>query len=204
MNKIIETTSAIRDHATIAWSIHTPGGGAPGRKLRNGTIANNMAVYQVAYAGINFLFTRSVSMETKSAMAGRLIRITQRSKPKTRGLLALCRVIDTSSCCPVDCVAGPLRVLRMSQPFSDPSTSTRAGWNWRAVPVPTSTSALIVWVAYESNGQVSVLPSVAIVVLSCEGVLPCGYGKSSRSLCGYNLTEISVLSTPKRSSISES
>src|ERR1700738_3147769 len=49
--RLIAVTSAINTHCTMAWSIHEPGGGAPGRMLRSGTIANRFAAYHVANGG---------------------------------------------------------------------------------------------------------------------------------------------------------
>ena len=48
MYRLIAVTSAISTHWTMAWSIQEPGGGAPGRMLRNGTIAKRFAAYQLA------------------------------------------------------------------------------------------------------------------------------------------------------------
>ena len=48
MYKAIAVASASSTHCTRAWSIMEPGGGAPGRMLRSGTMANRFAAYQVA------------------------------------------------------------------------------------------------------------------------------------------------------------
>ena len=70
MYRLIAVTSAMSTHCTMAWSIHEPGGGAPGRMLRNGTMANRFAAYHVANGGKNFLLPSAIEMATNSAKVG--------------------------------------------------------------------------------------------------------------------------------------
>src|SRR5215471_20151935 len=92
MYRLIDVTSAISTHCTMAWSIHEPGGGAPGRMLRSGTIANRFAAYHVANGGRNFLRPNAIGMATSRARVGRLIRTRQMPRSKISGPLALLKV----------------------------------------------------------------------------------------------------------------
>ena len=74
MYSAIAVASASSTHCTRAWSIMEPGGGAPGRMLRSGTMANRFAAYQVANGGTNFLRPNAIGMATNSAKVGRLIK----------------------------------------------------------------------------------------------------------------------------------
>src|ERR1700744_1780120 len=95
MYRLIAVNSAISTHCTMAWSIHAPGGGAPGRMLRSGTMANRFAAYHVANGGKNFLLPNAIGMATNSAKVGRLIRTRQMPRSKISGPLALLKVITT-------------------------------------------------------------------------------------------------------------
>src|ERR1700753_3122085 len=72
-----------------------PGGGAPGRVVRSGTMANRFAAYQVASGGTNCLRPSAIGMATNSAKVGRLMRTTMMPKSKISGPLARCRVRTT-------------------------------------------------------------------------------------------------------------
>src|SRR5947209_1938949 len=95
MYRLIAVTSAINTHWTMAWSIQEPGGGAPGRMLRNGTIAKRFAAYQLANGGRNFLLPTAMGMATNSAKVGRLIKTRQMPRSTISGPLALFSVMTT-------------------------------------------------------------------------------------------------------------
>ena len=60
MYKPIAPTSAISTQITRAWSIHAPGGGEPGRKLRMGMTANSIAANHVTNGGTNFRLPNAI------------------------------------------------------------------------------------------------------------------------------------------------
>src|SRR6201993_2275983 len=95
MYRLIAVTSAISTHCTMAWSIHEPGGGAPGRMLRSGTMANRFAAYHVANGGKNFLLPSAIGMATNSAKVGRVMSTKQMPRSKISGPLALLKVMTT-------------------------------------------------------------------------------------------------------------
>src|ERR1700743_236149 len=140
-------TNAISTHCPMACSIHEPGGGAPGRMLRSGTMANRLAAYHVANGGRNLRLPRAIGMATNSARVGRLTRTRQIPRSKINGPLALRRVMTTfplSVAREVGSALGSLiRLSLMAQPSRFPVTSTRAGTFLRLSPVPTNASAEI-------------------------------------------------------------
>src|ERR1700742_60098 len=95
MYNAIAVASASSTHCTSAWSIMEPGGGAPGRIFRSGTIANRFAAYQVANGGTNFRLPIAIGMATTSARVGRLTKTRMMPRSKISGPLARCSVTTT-------------------------------------------------------------------------------------------------------------
>lgn len=147
MYRVIAVTSAISTHCTIAWSIQDPGGGAPGRMLRSGTMANRLAAYQVANGGRNLRRPIAMGIATSSARVGRLISTRQIPRSKISGPLARFSVMTTSPLSLPRCVGSAAgsrtRSTVICQPSRAPVTSTRAGTFFRLSPEPTNASAEI-------------------------------------------------------------
>ncbi|CKV04040.1 Uncharacterised protein [Mycobacterium tuberculosis] len=127
MYTTIAAASAMSTQITTARSIHAPAGGEPGRIVRSGTTANNIAAYQVPNGGWNFLRPVIIWMATNKANVGNVISTRQMPRSKTSGPLALFRVMMTLSGRSEVWLLSPTRTALMSQPSSDPVTSTRAG-----------------------------------------------------------------------------
>src|ERR1700751_3933196 len=154
MYNAIAVASASSTHCTRAWSIKEPGGGAPGRIFRSGTIANRFAAYQVANGGTNFRRPIAIGMATNSAKVGRLTKTRMMPRSKISGPLARCRVRTTLLLLwlPVSLVSVE-RWTSASQPSIDPVTWTTAGIRLRSAPVPTNTSADCGSVRDDVDGQ---------------------------------------------------
>src|ERR1700742_4395455 len=172
--------------------------------LRSGTMANSIAPYHVVIGGKNEVLPSATGTATHNANAGRAIRTRMMPRSKISGPLDLCNVMITLSReSGLGSSGSWTRVAVASQPSNFPVTSTRAADFSREGPVPVKTSAEIVSVLYESNGQLPGSPRASMVVLTCAGALPTGYCRSPRSFSGYNRTAASVVSTPKFLSYSE-
>ncbi|BBU24182.1 Uncharacterised protein [Mycobacterium xenopi] len=79
MHKAIAAPNAMSTHCTTAWSIHEPGGGAPGRMLRNGTMANRFAAYnELSFAIYQGLFAAELKRRKAGCPDARYAIVRQR------------------------------------------------------------------------------------------------------------------------------
>lgn len=125
MYTTIAAASAMSTQITTARSIHAPAGGEPGRIVRSGTTANNIAAYQVPNGGWNFLRPVIIWMATNKANVGNVISTRQMPRSKTSGPLALFRVMMTLSGRSEVWLLSPTRTALMSRPASQQTAQSR-------------------------------------------------------------------------------